>query len=104
MTTITKIMVTPITARTKKPVIHTNTRTTIVHPNSNNSFSKNDITNVLLPECQKDYLIQPKYHKCVVGIEKIWVHRKYRRCGIATRLLDTVRTTFTYGYIIPKSQ
>ncbi|XP_022913852.2 N-acetyltransferase ESCO2 [Onthophagus taurus] len=36
--------------------------------------------------------------KC--GIQLFWVHETHRRHGIATTLLNTVRTTFLYGYIL----
>ncbi|XP_054154493.1 N-acetyltransferase ESCO2-like, partial [Oppia nitens] len=37
------------------------------------------------------------------GIARIWTHPNFRRQKIATRLLDTLRTCFSYGKIIPKS-
>lgn len=40
----------------------------------------------------------------VLGVSRIWVAPKYRRKGIATRLLEAGRNSFVYGAIVPKSQ
>eukprot|EP00041_Stephanoeca_diplocostata_P009574 m.148168 g.148168 ORF g.148168 m.148168 type:complete len:477 (-) comp17796_c0_seq1:63-1493(-) len=37
------------------------------------------------------------------GINRMWVHRKYRRSGIATVMLDTIRNTFLPDKCIPTS-
>jgi len=39
----------------------------------------------------------------VCGISRIWTLRSERRKGIATRLLDAIRTNMIYGYNIPKN-
>eukprot|EP01083_Nonionella_stella_P035462 96745_1 len=41
---------------------------------------------------------------CVVGVRKIWVHGKARRRGVATKLVDQIRSHFIYGYVIPKKE
>jgi len=38
------------------------------------------------------------------GIHRIWVHEQQRRQGIATRLMDAVRSNFLYGTLIRKDQ
>ncbi|XP_029352058.1 N-acetyltransferase ESCO2 [Echeneis naucrates] len=40
----------------------------------------------------------------VCGISRIWVFSLARRQGIATRMLDTVRSTFTYGSHLTKEE
>ncbi|KAH3766988.1 N-acetyltransferase [Pelomyxa schiedti] len=39
-----------------------------------------------------------------LGISRIWVHEKYRRKGIATKLIDAARSNSVYGCTIPKSK
>ncbi len=39
-----------------------------------------------------------------VGISRIWVHTRHRRQGIATKLVDALRSHFRYGDTIPKSR
>jgi hypothetical protein len=43
-----------------------------------------------------------KEPEIVLGVRMIWVHATHRRSGIASRLLDTARSTLVYGYIYPK--
>lgn len=38
------------------------------------------------------------------GVARIWIHPKFRRKGIATRLLDTVRHSIIPGEVIEKGQ
>jgi len=40
----------------------------------------------------------------LMGVSRIWVHHDHRRKGIATRLLDSARTHFVYGYTVRKSE
>ncbi|TDH00668.1 hypothetical protein EPR50_G00190700 [Perca flavescens] len=42
--------------------------------------------------------------QAVCGISRIWVFSLARRQGIATRMLDTVRSTFTYGSHLTKEE
>jgi hypothetical protein len=37
------------------------------------------------------------------GVSRIWTHCAHRRQGVATRLLDAVRSTMIYGYTVPKN-
>ncbi|KAL1918756.1 uncharacterized protein VTP21DRAFT_2778 [Calcarisporiella thermophila] len=46
----------------------------------------------------------PEAEPAVCGISRIWVARPYRRKGIATMLLDIVRSTFVYGWQLVPSQ
>lgn len=39
--------------------------------------------------------------RAMVGIHKIWVHQKCRKMGIASMLVDVVRSKFVYGLIVP---
>jgi len=34
---------------------------------------------------------------------QLWVHKEYRRKGIATKLLDTARSHMVYGHTVPRS-
>lgn len=43
-------------------------------------------------------------HKAMVGIHQLWVHGKFRKRGIATRLVDTVRERMVFGVIVPSEQ
>eukprot|EP00727_Mastigamoeba_balamuthi_P006021 m51a1_g2038 putative n-acetyltransferase esco2-like isoform x1 (310) ;mRNA; r:1343941-1345388 len=38
------------------------------------------------------------------GVSRIWVHRSARRQGVATRLLDAVRTDFCYGRVLARDE
>lgn len=38
------------------------------------------------------------------GINRIWVHKEFRRKGIATILMDVVRFNFIYGSIVPTEE
>lgn len=42
--------------------------------------------------------------KAVCGVSRIWVHTLHRRKGIATKLLETCRNNFIYGYKIPNEE
>uniref|UniRef100_A0A3P8SQC6 Establishment of sister chromatid cohesion N-acetyltransferase 2 n=1 Tax=Amphiprion percula TaxID=161767 RepID=A0A3P8SQC6_AMPPE len=42
--------------------------------------------------------------KALCGISRIWVFSQARRQGIATRMLDTVRSTFIYGSHLTKNE
>ncbi|XP_028997401.1 N-acetyltransferase ESCO2 isoform X2 [Betta splendens] len=42
--------------------------------------------------------------EALCGISRIWVFSQARRHGIATRMLDTVRSTFTYGSHLTKEE
>ncbi|XP_051952362.1 N-acetyltransferase ESCO2-like [Xyrauchen texanus] len=42
--------------------------------------------------------------KAICGISRIWVFSLMRRKGIATRMLDTVRTSFMYGSYLTKEE
>lgn len=42
--------------------------------------------------------------KAICGVSRIWVFNLMRRKSIATRLLDTVRTTFMYGCHLTKEE
>lgn len=42
--------------------------------------------------------------KAICGVSRIWAFSLMRRKGIATRLLDTVRTTFMYGSHLTKEE
>lgn len=39
----------------------------------------------------------------VMGVSRIFTTKNYRRLGFASRLLDTARLDFVYGYKVPKS-
>jgi N-acetyltransferase len=38
-----------------------------------------------------------------MGVRQIWVHAKYRRGGIAQRLLDVARKHFVFGAILQRN-
>jgi N-acetyltransferase len=42
--------------------------------------------------------------KAMVGIHQIWVHSKYRRQKIASRLVDIIREKMFYGCVVPRDQ
>jgi N-acetyltransferase len=43
-------------------------------------------------------------HPAICGISRIWVNETERRRGIATKLLEAVRSNFVYGCSIAKEQ
>lgn len=42
--------------------------------------------------------------RATAGVAKIFVHATQRRRGVATRLLDAVRTALVYGYVVPRAE
>jgi N-acetyltransferase len=42
------------------------------------------------------------FQKVNVGVSRMWVHDNHRKLGIATKLMDSLRKSFIFGYIIPK--
>jgi len=38
------------------------------------------------------------------GVSRIWVYREERRRGIASKMMEAVRSSFIYGFTIPKDQ
>jgi N-acetyltransferase len=43
-------------------------------------------------------------HKAVIGIHQLWVHSNFRREGVATVLLDTIREKLIFGLVVPANQ
>lgn len=48
-----------------------------------------------------DNEILHKEHKATLGISRIWVHPAHRRQSLATRLFNSARYNFIYGFTIP---
>lgn len=44
--------------------------------------------------------LQPQ--KAMIGVHQLWVHAKFRKQGVATRLVDAVRANFVFGLTVPK--
>lgn len=42
-----------------------------------------------------------KEQKVMVGIHQLWVHAKHRKQRIATRLVDSIRSRFVFGLVVP---
>lgn len=42
-----------------------------------------------------------KPHPAIMGVHQIWVHNLHRHKGIATKLLECARGSFTFGMVIP---
>ena len=42
--------------------------------------------------------------KAMLGVHQIWVHSRFRRQGIATRLVDAMREKMVYGCVIPRNK
>jgi N-acetyltransferase len=40
--------------------------------------------------------------KVMTGVHQLWVHAKFRKQGVATRLVDAVRAKFVFGLTVPK--
>ncbi|KAF2200623.1 sister chromatid cohesion acetyltransferas-like protein Eco1 [Delitschia confertaspora ATCC 74209] len=40
----------------------------------------------------------------ILGISRIWTSNLHRKSGIATRLMDSARSDFLYGMVVPKEQ
>jgi GNAT superfamily N-acetyltransferase len=38
--------------------------------------------------------------KAIIGIHHMWVHSKFRKQGIATRLIDAVREKMVFGLVV----
>jgi N-acetyltransferase len=39
--------------------------------------------------------------KAMIGIHHMWVHSRFRKQGIATRLVDAVRKKMVFGLVVP---
>lgn len=39
--------------------------------------------------------------KAMVGVHKIWVHKKCRKMRVASMLVDAARSKFVYGLVVP---
>jgi len=38
----------------------------------------------------------------VIGLSRIWVHAKYQKQGIATTMVDVIRSQFVFGEVVKK--
>jgi len=47
-------------------------------------------------------ILSKEPQSALIGISRIWVHHQYRRQGIATTLLNTIRLHFIYGVSVKK--
>jgi N-acetyltransferase len=56
---------------------------------------------------EKGYALQNNFErskhpqKAMIGIHHMWVHSKFRKQGIATRLIDAVRGKMVFGLVVP---
>ena len=48
-------------------------------------------------------LNQIQKNRPIIGIRQIWVDGKFRKQGVANKLVDCARKTFLYGIIIPRN-
>jgi GNAT superfamily N-acetyltransferase len=44
---------------------------------------------------------ESKAREAMIGIHKIWVHETCRKQGIASHLVDTIRSKLIYGFMVP---
>lgn len=49
-------------------------------------------------------LLDPQPENFDIVVAKLWVHVSHRRRGVATHLLDAVRSHFVFNYTIPKDR
>jgi ESCO1/2 acetyl-transferase/zinc-finger of acetyl-transferase ESCO len=56
------------------------------------------------PTCFEDMfgLLKSQRHEAVLGVNKIWVNKRYRRRGLATTLFETARADFIFGHSISR--
>jgi len=47
-------------------------------------------------------IVSSQTQPAIIGISRIWVHHQFRRQGIATALLDSIRNHFVYGVSVKK--
>jgi hypothetical protein len=47
-------------------------------------------------------LLKSQPHEALLGVNKIWVNKRYRRRGLATTLFDTAREDFIFGHPISR--
>eukprot|EP00548_Thalassiothrix_antarctica_P013681 CAMPEP_0194174640 /NCGR_PEP_ID=MMETSP0154-20130528/8800_1 /TAXON_ID=1049557 /ORGANISM="Thalassiothrix antarctica, Strain L6-D1" /LENGTH=209 /DNA_ID=CAMNT_0038888139 /DNA_START=506 /DNA_END=1136 /DNA_ORIENTATION=- len=72
-------------------------------------YKKRIVGMVVAEVISKAYVLEKSYpmrcsdekQKAMVGIHQIWVHRNHRRKGVASELIDIIRTKFIYGLWIP---
>ncbi|XP_051581095.1 N-acetyltransferase ESCO2-like [Myxocyprinus asiaticus] len=69
------------------------------HPEKPKDMSKEDFM-----EHHRAWCCSTVPEKAICGISRIWVFSLMRRKGIATRMLDTVRTSFMYGSHLTKEE
>jgi len=69
-------------------------------PQPNTSQTPPPPSSLLSSQC----LITSQSQPAIIGISRIWVHHQFRRQGIATALLDSIRNDFIYGVYVKKDQ
>lgn len=75
-----------------RSLIHNSVSSTLMCTPSTKGTNSNSAVVIKMPK------------KAIIGVDKIWVHRKFRRSGIATRMLETIRKSFVYGYMVPREE
>ncbi|XP_037541120.1 N-acetyltransferase ESCO2 [Nematolebias whitei] len=68
-------------------------------PDQNKDMTKDDFM-----ERHRAWCCSTVSEQALCGISRVWVFSLARRQGIATRMLDTVRTTFVYGSYLTKEE
>ncbi|ESP00562.1 hypothetical protein LOTGIDRAFT_112462 [Lottia gigantea] len=53
---------------------------------------------------QRPWYCDTEPERASIGISKIWVYKQSRQKGIASRLLDTIRTCFHYGGVVERNE
>nr|XP_014343157.1 PREDICTED: N-acetyltransferase ESCO2 isoform X2 [Latimeria chalumnae] len=57
-----------------------------------------------IQEHHRAWCCSTKPESAICGVSRVWVFSLYRRKGIASRMLDTVRNTFIYGSFLNKDE
>ena len=57
-----------------------------------------------LVQVEPNFAIGKEEFPARCGVSRLWVHHRYRRHKVATRLLDLLRIIFIPGKVIPKSE
>jgi len=61
-----------------------------------------DIENAPSPPESSCCVINDKPQQAVIGISRIWVHHQYRKQGVASSLVDVIRSNFVFGQVLKK--
>ena len=93
------IIVEKINITTNRVQLNSNQSSADVMIKNDNTKHLNNLENI---KSYDDILNQNQKNRPILGIRQIWVDNKFRKQGVANKLVDCARKNFSYGLIIPR--